>query len=123
MSDQIDNQCERWLGETWPAGALHVGGCDSQGKLFSRSLVESGPTHISNEAWSTLNEAVAQLDAHGCGNGRSIWVFEQAMLWVARRPDGAWAGIFAASTLSDVTRSALEARLEEFGGKRAPKAE
>ena len=121
MNHGTNSFCERWLGESWPAGALHVGGADAEGQLFSRALAENDASHISSEAWTTLNEAVAQLEAHGFApGGRSVWAFEQATLWVARRPDGAWAGVFASSTLSDVSRATIEARLQEFTGKPAP---
>lgn len=108
---------ERWLEQSWPAGAVFAGGCDSAGAVYSRCVAEGEPAHISNEAWETLNEAVAQLVAHECGDGRSAWVFEMALLWIARREDGSWAGVFAATPMSEATRSGIEARLDEFLGK------
>ena len=62
----------------------------------------------------TLNEAVAQLDAHGCESRRTIWTFDSAVLWMARGPEGVWVGVFAPRELPEGVQSALKARLDDF---------
>jgi hypothetical protein len=69
---------------------------------------------VNQKSWSTLNEAVAQLAAYGCESANSVWVFESAVMWVARRADGAWAGVFAPRKLPEGIRSAAKLRLAEF---------
>lgn len=107
------NGVSEWLGRAWPRGLLVVGGIGPDGEPFSQGLSEQCP-FIHSEAWSAINDAVAQLDAYGCGNGSSAWVFETAIMWVVRRSDGGWAGVIAPRELPESVRAAVKARLAEF---------
>jgi hypothetical protein len=67
------------------------------------------------DCWQTLNEAIAQFVAHGCGETESLWVFETALLWIVRRSDGAWVGVFTPRGLPESTIEMIQARLRSFG--------
>jgi hypothetical protein len=112
MSASVEN----WVNGTWPAGTLVAGGYDADGKMTARRITESDAAYVSADAWSALNEAVTQLDAYGCGTGRTFWIFETAVFSVVYRKDGVWAGVFAARELSEAAKAAINTRLNEFGG-------
>jgi hypothetical protein len=101
-----------WLDEPWPDGPSLVGGCDANGQTFTRVLGVGA--QLEGEAWESMSGAVAQLAAYGCGNGRSSWIFDTVIMWVARRVDGAWAGVFAPRDASEATRAAIKSRLASF---------
>jgi hypothetical protein len=110
-----DTEClETWLSRPWPGGLIAAGGYGADGSPFYRRLAQDSASHVSDECWVTLNEAVAQLDAHGCGSGNSVWVFESGTIWIARRSDGAWVGVLAPREVSEGVRSATKSRLAEF---------
>ena len=103
-----------WLGQTWANGVLAVGGCDGEGRIFSRLLDEKVASQIGDHCWLVLNEAIAQLAAYDCGETHSCWVFESAIILVGRRHDGAWAGIVTPRELSETLAKAVESRLAQF---------
>jgi len=103
-----------WLNQEWPAGILMVGGCDADGKTFCRRLGENSAVSASDECWQTLNEAIAQLAAYDCGGERTKWIFETAIIFAARRSDGAWAGIMTPRELPQSLQSNVNSRLAEF---------
>jgi len=105
---------DAWLDQSWPGGLIAAGGCDAEGKPFFRALDENASAEIKEECWATLNEAVAQLAAYDCGEGRTNWVFETAILWLAHRPDGAWAGIITPRELAQSIQVAVKSRLSAF---------
>ena len=110
MTEQDTN----WLKRPWPGGLFFVGGCTADGIPFVQALTQDGAVQVNQKSWQTLNEAVAQLAAYGCESASSTWFFESAVLWVARRTDGAWAGVFAPLELPDGIKSAAKSRLAEF---------
>ncbi len=103
-----------WLKRPWPGGLLFVGGCSADGTPFGQALTQDSAMQVNQKSWVTLNEAVAQLAAYGCESANSVWVFESAVMWVARRGDGAWAGVFAPRELPEGIKSAAKSRLAEF---------
>jgi hypothetical protein len=105
---------DAWLGQAWPGGLIAAGGCDAEGKPFFRALDEEAAAQIKEESWLTLNEAVAQLAAYDCGEGRTNWMFEAGILWIAHRPDGAWAGIITPRELPHSLLVSVKSRLAEF---------
>ena len=114
MTTHDNESLETWLNRPWPGGLIAVGGYGASGSPFFRHLAQDNAAQVGDECWVTLNEAVAQLAAHGCGSGNSVWVFESATIWVARRPDGAWVGVLAAREMSQGVLSAMKSRLAEF---------
>jgi len=105
---------DKWVQQAWPTGVLAIGGCDAQNLPFCRALSPDGTPHISEECWQILDEAVAQLAAHDCGETRSLWVFDEGLLWVVRRPDGLWAGVFTLRDLPESITETLNSRIVEF---------
>jgi hypothetical protein len=103
-----------WLSQDWPAGAAMVGGCDSEGQPFCRQLEGNSASPSSDDCWRTLNEAIAQLTAYDCGGERAKWVFETAIIFTARRSDGAWAGIVTPRELPQTLQNTIDSRLEQF---------
>jgi hypothetical protein len=103
-----------WLSRPWPVGLILVAGCGSDGTPFCHALAEHTAAQVDHECWPTLNEAIAQLDAYGCSSHNSVWVFETAILCVARAPDGGWAGVLAPRGLSENLEREMKARLAEF---------
>jgi hypothetical protein len=107
---------DAWLSKTWPSGVIAVGGCDAENQPFCRMLASNSAPQLTEEFWLSLNEAVAQLAAYRCGEGRSVWLFETAVLHVSTRGDGAWAGILAPRELAQSVQSAMQTRLQDFVG-------
>ena len=103
-----------WLKRPWPGGLIFVGGYSADGTPFGQPLTQDSAVQVNQQSWVTLNEAVAQLAAYGCETTNSVWVFESALMWVARRADGAWAGVFAPRELPEGIKSAAKSRLAEF---------
>ncbi len=114
MTEHDKDWLGAWLARPWPGGLLFVGGCDANGAPFSQALTQDRAMQVGQSSWGTLNEAVAQLAAYGCESGNSVWVFESAVMWIARRTDGAWTGVFAPRELPDAIKSATKERLAEF---------
>src|SRR5688572_4045400 len=110
---------DTWLAEPWPPTVIGVGGCDAHDKSFFKPLSADPALRVPDECWQTLNEAIAQLVAHGCSETESVWVFETAMLWVVRRSDGAWVGVLTPRGLPETTVEMIKARLGSFGGDTA----
>lgn len=102
-----------WLDQPWPAGLVGVGGCDADGKVFSKALGDA-PAAIAEQCWLTLNEAIAQLDAYNFGEGQTRWIFETAIIFSASRSDGAWAAIVTPRELPQAMQATVESRLAEF---------
>ena len=105
-----------WLKQNWPGGVIAVGGCDADNQPFSRVLSSDAAPQLTEEFWLSLNEAVAQLAAYHCGEGRCVWVFETAVVHVCTRSDGAWAGVLAPRELSQSLQAAMQSRLRDFIG-------
>jgi len=114
MTAQTTGWLSAWLSRPWPGGLFFVGGCGADGVPFSQALTQDSAVQVNQQSWVTLNEAVAQLAAYGCENANSVWTFETAVMWVARRSDGAWAGVFAPRELPEGIKSAAKSRLVEF---------
>ena len=107
---------DAWLNQTWPGDVIAVGGCDADNQPVCRILAQNNAPQLTEEFWLSLNEAVAQLAAYRCGEGRSVWVFETAVLHVTTRGDGAWAGVLAPRELAQSVQSGVQTRLGEFVG-------
>ena len=107
---------DAWLNQTWPGDVIAVGGCDADNQPFCRILVPNNAPQLTEEFWLSLNEAVAQLEAYHCGEGRSAWVFETAVLQMSTRGDGAWAGVLAPRGLAQSVQSMIQSRLRDFVG-------
>ena len=105
---------EAWVGQSWPSGVIAVGGCDAEGKAFYRAVQPGTDTCLDDQHWLTMNEAIAQLSAYDCGKGRTQWIFETAIIFAARRSDGAWAGIVSARELPQALVATVQERLEQF---------
>jgi hypothetical protein len=108
-----------WLDQSWPSGIIAVGGCDAEGKIFSNGLGDKAARQIADQCWMTLNEAVAQLAAYDFGEGQSKWVFENAIIYSVRRPDGAWAGIMAPRGVPQTLQATVQSRLAQFASATA----
>jgi hypothetical protein len=105
---------EVWLAQPWPNGVIAAGGCSADARPFTRTLHSSRSLVLPPEFWVTLNEAVAQLGAYGCGGDRATWVFEGAVMHVATRSDGAWAAAIVTREVSPTIEKGVQARLREF---------
>ena len=114
MTEHQTGWLNTWLSQPWPGGLILVGGCSADGKPFCQALGENPATRVSDECWLALNEVVAQLAAYGWPRGDSVWTFESAVMWVASRDDGAWAGVLAPPELPEGFQSAAKSRLAEF---------
>jgi hypothetical protein len=64
--------------------------------------------------WNTLADAVSEANGPASNAPTSVWTFEYALLWLARRADGAWLAIFTERDITDTSRQALRARLDTF---------
>ena len=105
---------ETWLGQPWPNGVIAAGGCSADHQPFHRMIGSDHQPRLKDEFWLTLHEAVSQLAAYGCGDGRAMWVFEGAVLHLAARPDGAWAAAMIPREVSAAVQNAVQTRLREF---------
>ena len=114
MITQDLEMVEVWLKQPWPTGVMVAGGCSADGQPFARSIGAARPLELSDDFWLIINEAVAQLDAYGCGKDRAIWVFETGVMHVVVRTDGAWAGALSAREVSLTVQQGMQARLMEF---------
>ncbi len=114
MTTVTTESFDTWLHRPWPAGVLAVGGCDANDVSFFHALGADGTPRLPDTFWQTLNEALAQLAAHGCAESESLWRFETALLWIARRADGAWAGVITVCELPESTLIEIDASLSEF---------
>lgn len=105
---------DSWLAQPWPPTVMGVGGCDAHDRPFFKLASADATLRVPDECWQTLNEAIAQLVAHGCSESESVWVFETTTIWVARRSDGAWVGVLTPRGLPDSTIETIKARLHGF---------
>ena len=105
---------ETWLQQPWPPTVIGVGGCDANDRPFFHLLAGDRTLHVSDDCWRVLNEAIAQLDAHGFNETEALWVFETAVMWIARRPDSAWVGIFTPPGLPPSITDIIKTRLRDF---------
>jgi hypothetical protein len=114
MTAELTPTLDTWLNQPWPVSILAVAGRDAHDTPFLHHPTPNVALSIRPECWQTMNEALAQLAAHGCGESESLWVFETALLWIARRTDGGWAGVVTPRELSESTIAALKTRLAQF---------
>src|SRR5215204_1547287 len=114
MTAELTQTLETWLRQPWPVSILSVAGRDAHEKPFLHQPTPNVALSIRAECWETMNEALAQLAAHGCGESESTWVFETALLWIARRADGGWVGVITPRELSETAMTTLKSRLAEF---------
>jgi hypothetical protein len=105
---------QAWLSKPWPTGVIAAGGCSADGRSFCRIVSSDSLPQLPDAFWVMLNEAVAQLAAYGCGDGREAWVFETAVLHLTGRADGAWAAALIPREVSAGVQAAVQARLREF---------
>ncbi|HMJ88557.1 MAG TPA: hypothetical protein VK530_02010 [Candidatus Acidoferrum sp.] len=104
-----------WVEGTFSLGeVLVVGGILADGSPFRHGATTEFVACMEDAWWISLAEALDRLTANDCDAPRSMWVFEKALLWIAKRVDGAWIGVFTPREISDADREALHSRLVEF---------
>jgi hypothetical protein len=108
-----------FLDTKWPEGVIVVAQSGGEDAAKTHSLVPETASQISPEFWRTLNEALAHLGAYEGGEGVSTWIFETALLFVAQRANGDWAGVMTLREIPGSTKTFVAARLGEFAGAQA----
>jgi hypothetical protein len=106
--------CE-WVAQAFPLGeVLAVGGAFADGTPFNAGATRDYARIFEEGAWAVIGDAVQRMMEKGCDARRSVWMFENGMLWLAARGDGAWMFVFTRRDLGAPARAAMTERLNEF---------
>ena len=104
-----------WVEGTFSIGeALVVGGVLPDGSPFHHGATAEFAACMDPAWWVSMTDTLNELTANNSDAPRSMWVFEHALLWIAKREDGAWLGVFMPREISESDRAALQARLAQF---------
>jgi hypothetical protein len=117
MSAQEKHIIIAWVEQTFPLGeALAVGGVFSDGAAFHHGTTAEFVACMDASCWNLISEAVKQLCDTGFDTRQSLWAFENSLLWIATRENGAWLGVFTRRDLPQNERAIMHTRMADFAG-------
>jgi hypothetical protein len=87
---------------------------------ISQSVVREFPRDVLSVAWRCVQELFQLVAQHGFEPWQLRWVFDQAQLYVVRRPDGQALATFLAKDPAALDAAAVERLFADFRSVKAP---
>jgi hypothetical protein len=106
---------ERWVGERARVpGVLACGLRFPDKSCFTQSWSPEYPVRYLEHAWRCASDAFQVLKINSFPNRHVRWVYEQALLYCARRDDGIYLGMFTAKDPQAFDANEIEGLIAEF---------
>ena len=104
-----------WLGKHARIPGVFACGLHYADKTaFAQSWAPSYPQEALESTWRTIGESFQVLQMNRLPNTRLRWVYENALLYAARRGDGTCLGVFTTRDPQVLDQGKLEEMLNEF---------